>query len=104
MGKSIYLSFFLGRSWLVWPHFRLRQLVARGGRRACSVSESVQGRTASADGPMRESRGEAYVALAAYHFVAVELGGQGFQRWLDDATSQAEDQVQSRLLWRQSVC
>jgi hypothetical protein len=29
-----YLSFFLGRSWLVWPHFFFRQLVARGGKRA----------------------------------------------------------------------
>ena len=29
-----YLSFFLGRNWLVWPHFFLRQLVARGGNRA----------------------------------------------------------------------
>lgn len=33
--RVVYLSFFLGRSWLVWPHFFLRQLVARGGRRAC---------------------------------------------------------------------
>ena len=32
--RVVYLSFFLGRSWLVWPHFFLRQLVARGGRRA----------------------------------------------------------------------
>jgi hypothetical protein len=32
--RIVYLSFFLGRSWLVWPHLRLRQLVARGGRRA----------------------------------------------------------------------
>ena len=30
----VYLSFFLGRSWLVWPHFFLRQLTARGCRRA----------------------------------------------------------------------
>ena len=29
-----HLIFFLGRSWLVWPHFFLRQLVARGCRRA----------------------------------------------------------------------
>lgn len=33
--RIVYFSFFLGRSWLVWPHFFLRQLVARGGRRAC---------------------------------------------------------------------
>ena len=31
---TVYLSFFLGRSWLVWPHLRFLQLVARGGRRA----------------------------------------------------------------------
>jgi hypothetical protein len=34
MGNNIYLSFFLGRSCEVCPHFFLRQLVARGGRRA----------------------------------------------------------------------
>jgi len=33
-GVFIYFSFFLGRSWLEWPHFFLRQLIARGGRRA----------------------------------------------------------------------
>jgi hypothetical protein len=33
----VYLIFFLGRSWLEWPHLRLRQLVALGGRRACIV-------------------------------------------------------------------
>ena len=32
--RPLYLSFFLTRSWLVCPHFFLRQLVARGGRRA----------------------------------------------------------------------
>ena len=30
----LYFNFFLGRSWLVWPHFFFLQLVARGGRRA----------------------------------------------------------------------
>ena len=30
----VYFNFFLGRSWLVWPHFFLRQLTARGCRRA----------------------------------------------------------------------
>ncbi len=29
-----YFSFFLGLNWFVWPHFFLRQLVARGGNRA----------------------------------------------------------------------
>ena len=32
--RSIYFNFFFGRSWLVWPHFFLRQFLARGGRRA----------------------------------------------------------------------
>ena len=35
--QKVYLSFFFGRSWFVWPHLRLRQLVARGGRRACET-------------------------------------------------------------------
>lgn len=32
--KELYLTFFLGRRLLVWPHFFLRQLTARGCRRA----------------------------------------------------------------------
>ena len=32
--EPVYFSFFLGRSWLVCPHFRFLQLVARGGSRA----------------------------------------------------------------------
>lgn len=32
--RVLYLSFFFGRSWFVWPHFFFRQFVARGGRRA----------------------------------------------------------------------
>lgn len=32
--RVVYFSFFLGRSWLVCPHLRFLQLVARGGRRA----------------------------------------------------------------------
>ena len=39
-----------------------------------------------------------YVALAADHLVAVELGGESLQRGLDDTTTQAEDQVQGGLL------
>ena len=31
---GVYLSFFLMRSWLEWPHFFLRQFTARGWRRA----------------------------------------------------------------------
>ncbi len=33
-GAPVYFSFFLGRRLLVWPHFFLRQLTARGCRRA----------------------------------------------------------------------
>ena len=32
--EPLYLTFFLGRRLLVWPHFFLRQLMARGWRRA----------------------------------------------------------------------
>lgn len=32
--EGAYLTFFLGRRLLVWPHFFLRQLTARGCRRA----------------------------------------------------------------------
>lgn len=39
-----------------------------------------------------------YVALAANHLFAVELGGQGLQGGLDQTTTQTEDQVESRLL------
>jgi hypothetical protein len=41
---------------------------------------------------------ETYVALAADHLVAVELGGQSLQRGLDDTTTEAEDQVEGGLL------
>ena len=34
MTTTVYFSFFLGRMLLVWPHLRLRQLVARWCRRA----------------------------------------------------------------------
>ena len=32
--SNAYFSFFFGRSCVVWPHFFLRQFLARGGRRA----------------------------------------------------------------------
>lgn len=38
---AVYFSFFFGRSWFVCPHFFLRQLVARGGRRAYSLSRQL---------------------------------------------------------------
>lgn len=41
---------------------------------------------------------EAGVALAADHLVAVELGGQGLEGWLNETTTEAEDQVEGRLL------
>ena len=43
-------------------------------------------------------RGQAGVALAADHLVAVVLGSQGLEGGLDDTTTEAEDQVESRLL------
>jgi len=88
---TVYLSFFLGRSWLVWPHLRLRQLVARGGRRAWDPALAT--RTAA----HRDQR-LPYIALAADHLLAVELGGESLQRGLNDTTTQAEDEVESRLL------
>lgn len=39
-----------------------------------------------------------YVALAANHLVAVELGGKSLKGWLDDTTTEAEDQVEGGLL------
>jgi hypothetical protein len=51
-------------------------------------------RTYAVDSP----RGQAGVALAADHLVAVVLGGQGLEGGLDDTTTEAEDQVESRLL------
>lgn len=40
-----------------------------------------------------------YVALAANHLVAVELGGQSLQGRLNDTTTQTEDQVEGGLLY-----
>ena len=40
-----------------------------------------------------------YVALAADGLVAVVLGGKGLQGRLNDTTTEAEDQVEGRLLW-----
>jgi len=41
------------------------------------------------------SRWETGVALSADHLFAVVLGGQSLERWLDDTTSETEDQVKS---------
>jgi hypothetical protein len=43
-------------------------------------------------------RWQAGVALAADHLVAVVLGGERLERRLNDATTETEDQVESRLL------
>ena len=39
------------------------------------------------------TRVKASVTLAAYHLVAVVFLGQDAERWLDDATSQTQNQV-----------
>jgi hypothetical protein len=80
---------------LVWPHFFLRQLVARGGRRACRE------RYVRNPGPdaVAIPAAETYVALAADGLVAVVLGGKGLERGLNDTTTETEDQVEGRLLW-----
>ena len=41
---------------------------------------------------------ETGVALAANHLVAVELGSQGLEGWLNETTTETEDQVEGRLL------
>ena len=42
--------------------------------------------------------GGSYVALSADHLVAVELGCKGLKRWLDDTTTETENQMKSRFL------
>ena len=42
--------------------------------------------------------GTTYVALSAYHLLAVELGGEGLERWLDNTTTETEHKVQGRFL------
>lgn len=39
------------------------------------------------------------ITLAADHLLAVELGGEGLERGLDDTTTETEDQVESRFLF-----
>ena len=41
---------------------------------------------------------KAGVALSADHLLAVVLGGEGLERWLNDTTTETEDQVEGRLL------
>jgi len=42
--------------------------------------------------------GESYVALAADHLVAVKLRGESLERGLDEATTEAEDQMEGGFL------
>jgi hypothetical protein len=65
----------------------------QGCRSSCKNDGAVAG-TYAVDSP----RGQAGVALAADHLVAVVLGGKGLKGRLDDTTTQTEDQVESRLL------
>jgi hypothetical protein len=39
-----------------------------------------------------------YVALSADHLLAVELGGESLERWLDDTTTETENKVECRFL------
>jgi hypothetical protein len=43
--RVVYLSFFLGRSWLVWPHFFLRcGYVSRGSHRSFAIPRGEEGK------------------------------------------------------------
>ena len=48
----------------------------------------------------RERRVGTYVALAADLLVAVEFGGKGLERGLDDSAAEAKDEVEGRFLRR----
>ena len=39
-----------------------------------------------------------HVAFPADHLLAVVLAGQGLERWLDNTTTETEDEVKSRFL------
>lgn len=41
---------------------------------------------------------ETGVALSTDHLVAVELGSESFERWLDDTTTETENKVECRFL------
>jgi hypothetical protein len=101
-GRVVYFNFFLGRSWLVWPHFFLRCDGVSWVRDASILraspgqahADTGWGGTYAVDSPRWQTR----VALAADHLVAVVLGGERLERRLNDATTETEDQVESRLL------
>lgn len=64
-------------------------LVWHGCRSLSEDNGGVAG-TYAVDSP----RGQAGVALAADHLVAVVLGGKRLQRRLNDTTTETEDQVE----------
>jgi hypothetical protein len=39
--------------------------------------------------------GGTYVALSADHLVAVEFGSESLKRWLDDTTTETENEMES---------
>lgn len=47
---------------------------------------------------LRLMEGQTYVALAADGLLAVELGGEGLERGLNDTTTQTQDEVKGGLL------
>ena len=55
-----------------------------------------------ADGPVEEQldplqwveKVTTYVALSTNHLVTVRLGGQSLERWLDDTSTETENQVE----------
>lgn len=46
------------------------------------------------------SRGQTGVALSADHLLAVVLGGEGLERGLDNTTTETEDEMKSRFLFK----
>jgi len=41
---------------------------------------------------------ETGIALSADHLVTIELGGKSLERWLDNTTTETEDEMESRFL------
>ncbi len=48
--------------------------------------------------PQTLGRENTYVALSAYHLLAVKLGCQSLERGFDEATTQTQNQMERRLL------
>ena len=71
------------------------------GKLSCIKMENGVAKSLAVRGGLIVSLGtgwEAGVALSADHLLAVELGGKGLERWLDDTTTETENKVESRLL------